>query len=85
MGCYLLNPGDGHDVLTFDSMAPAIQALVEAREVDPLATLYLHTVGRKFAEYRDGTFYPVDEQNLPIKIVLFKREIRPINGKRHNP
>lgn len=66
---YVLNPGDGYDVVILDQPQIAINALKAQRIVGrTLAHLYSYGAG-VFREYVDGNWYVVEKSNLPMKVL----------------
>lgn len=66
---YILNPGDGHDVVTFETRREALVALEQAFGKDQnFARLYSHEAGR-FRLYERGSWHLVDRGNLQIKVI----------------
>ncbi len=68
---FILNPGDGHDVVTFDSPGAAVTALVAAS--NPLAALYSYGAGT-FRRYDRGNWFVVEKSGLQIKIIETARK-----------
>lgn len=77
---YVLNPGDGFDVQTFDSFVDAHRQLNIALASDhPHARLYAIVppgaldAKTRFQRYERGSWYDVDRSLLQIKIVELDR------------
>lgn len=72
---YILNPGDGHDVVTLDSQREAFVALEKAFAADHnFAALYSHNAGQ-FRRYERGSWIPVESGNLQIKVIEAARRV----------
>jgi hypothetical protein len=66
---FILNPGDGHDVLKFETRREALIALEEAFSQDHnFAALYSHEAGT-FRRYERGHWHPIDRGNLQVKVI----------------
>lgn len=61
---YILNPGDGLDVVTFVDKVKAEKAYVAKASH---ARLYSFS-GKQWREYR-GTWMPCNRDNLPVKVL----------------
>lgn len=63
---YIMNPGEGHDVVTFDDKAKAEKAHVS---FDGPSRLYSFS-GKQWREFSvQGSWYPCNRDNLPVKVL----------------
>lgn len=66
---FILNPGDGHDVLTFETQKEAFIALETAFANDHnFAALYRYRSG-VFARYDRGLWLELERGNLQVKVI----------------
>lgn len=66
---FILNPGDGHDVTTFEKSRDAFVALEEAFAASHnFAKLYRYEEG-EFSNYFQGGWYRVSRGNLQVKVI----------------
>jgi hypothetical protein len=69
MTMYILNPGDGYDVITFEKQREAFIALEEAFGQDHnFAALYSHQ-GGTFRRYERGQWFAVERGNIQNKVI----------------
>jgi hypothetical protein len=74
---FIVNPGDGHDVETFDIHARAAERCHYWTEHgQPIVDLYSLFDG-VFRKVENGNWYEVDRGNLPLKVIALDRAPRP--------
>lgn len=72
---YVLNPGDGHDVSTFESPREAMLAFDDAfAKGFHFAALYSYGAGT-FRRFDGGNWYPVEKYTLQIKVINAVRDL----------
>ncbi len=64
---YILNPGDGRDVQTFEDRDAAVLAVIEAPE--PFAVLYSFARGRWRKYEGNGRWFDTNRDNLAVKVL----------------
>jgi len=67
---YILNPGDGHEVATYDTQKAAFIALEKAFAADHnFASLY-SSDGKTLSRYDRGNWVPIERGSIQIKVLM---------------
>jgi hypothetical protein len=74
----ILNPGDGHDVETFDTIDSALSRRAFWLDRKTLPRLYaFHENRRLFQQWVEGCWYDEERSRLPIKVLQVDKNARP--------